>query len=112
MLGTVPLLGCTRGSPASRPELTKSGTAKPNQAELSLISQQPMQPGGNADVGPLFVRRAAERTGIDLVHHFPEDAPFELMTDQYSGSGVCIGDVDSDGLPDIYLTNYNRGNRL
>ena len=27
-------------------------------------------------------------------------------------NGACIGDVDGDGLPDLYLTHYNQGNRL
>ena len=51
-------------------------------------------------------------TGIDLRHEFPTNAPFDLLTDQCSGSGVCIGDYDGDGWPDIYITYYNCGNRL
>ncbi len=59
-----------------------------------------------------FTSLAAERTGIDLVYQFPRDAPFALMTDQYSGNGVCLGDVDNDGLTDLFLTHYDQGNRL
>ena len=61
---------------------------------------------------PLFESLKAENTGIDLVHRFPEKAPFNMLTDQGSGSGVCIGDVDGDQLPDIFFTNYDHGNKL
>ncbi|HIL70142.1 MAG TPA: hypothetical protein EYG38_09880, partial [Verrucomicrobia bacterium] len=67
--------------------------------------------GGDPSTGG-FRQLPASETGINLSHHFPDDAPFILMTDQYSGSGVCIGDIDGDDLPDIYFTNYNQGNRL
>ena len=51
-------------------------------------------------------------TGIDLAHDFPTNAPFDWLTDQASGAGVCVGDYDDDGLPDIFITHHNRGNRL
>ncbi len=59
-----------------------------------------------------FTLLDAASTGVDLKHEFPRDAPFALMTDQYSGGGVCIGDIDADGWPDLFFTNYNQGNRL
>lgn len=62
--------------------------------------------------GPLFVRLPGVSTGLDLRLDFPEEAAFDLLTDQTSGGGVAIGDVDGDGLPDVYLTRYNLGNRL
>jgi hypothetical protein len=61
---------------------------------------------------PLFQVLTPKQTGIDLVHRFPREAPFNMLTDQGSGSGVCIGDVDMDGLPDLFFTNYDQGNRL
>lgn len=76
------------------------------------ISRQPLaaRKGGN---GPtLFRALSAKETGVELSYEFPADAPFPLMTDQYSGCGVALGDVDGDDLPDIYLTNYDQGNRL
>lgn len=50
--------------------------------------------------------------GIQLVHRFPQDASSSMLSDQSSGMGVCCGDVDGDGLPELYFTNYDQGNRL
>ncbi|MGY8686971.1 MAG: FG-GAP-like repeat-containing protein [Verrucomicrobiales bacterium] len=59
-----------------------------------------------------FTQLHQKTTGIDVVYQFPENAPFALMTDAYYGNGVCLGDVDGDDLPDIFLTHYDQGNRL
>ena len=61
---------------------------------------------------PLFESLKAETTGIDLKYRFPEKAPFNMLTDQGAGSGVCIGDVDGDHFPDIFFTHYDHGNKL
>ena len=60
----------------------------------------------------LFKLRTPDETGVDWVAQFPDDAPPAAISDHYSGTGVCLGDADLDGLPDIYVTGYDRGNRL
>ena len=60
----------------------------------------------------LFERRPAQQTGLEVVHEFPTNVPFELLQDQASGGGVCLGDYDDDGDADVFVTNYDRGNRL
>src|SRR5437016_10576056 len=62
--------------------------------------------------GPLFESIPPRSSGITLTHEFPADAPISFMQEQGSGSGVCIGDYDGDGLPDVFITNFDRGNRL
>lgn len=62
--------------------------------------------------GPLFETISPRESGIDLVHLFPTNAPPTLLQEQGAGAGVCAGDVDGDGLPDLFFSNYNRGCRL
>ena len=75
---------------------------------ISSVAHGPKTPATDT----LFEPLAAERTGIDLVHAFPEAGKLDLLADQSAGSGVCTGDIDGDGLPDVYITNYDRGSRL
>ncbi len=60
----------------------------------------------------LFHRVPSSRSGLDFRLQFPQKAPFDLLTDQTSGTGVAIGDVDGDQRPDLFFTTYNQGNRL
>lgn len=79
----------------------------PLSGEMAI---EPLAEGGSPTGS--FTRMTNDATGIDLVYCFPQEAPFALMTDHYSGNGLCIGDVDGDGLPDLFLTHYDQGNRL
>jgi hypothetical protein len=60
----------------------------------------------------LFQSLPSSKTGLDFMPQFPQEAPFRLLTDQAAGCGICIGDFDLDGNPDVYLTHYDRGNRF
>ncbi len=62
--------------------------------------------------GPLFESIPPALSGVSLVHDFPTNTPLTLMQEQGSGCGICAGDVDGDGLPDLLISNYNRGCRL
>ena len=67
----------------------------------------------SAPSGPtLFTRLPAEHTGVALVHEFPATGSAELLQDQGACGGVGIGDFDGDGWPDLFVANYDRGNRL
>ncbi|MBI4659157.1 MAG: VCBS repeat-containing protein [Verrucomicrobia bacterium] len=91
-------------------QLSGDGNASvPSPAQVTSQTLQRPLPGSSPT---LFERMAGESTGIDLVHQFPENPTLEMLQDQRSGNGVCIGDYDLDGLPDIYIANYDRGNRL
>ncbi|MFO1498517.1 MAG: FG-GAP-like repeat-containing protein [Verrucomicrobiota bacterium] len=86
---------------------TRAATASPSGVAWTELN--PRLPAGSQT---LFERMPAAQTGVDLVYRFPTNAPFVLLQDQGCATGVCIGDYDQDGWPDIYLTHYNQGNHL
>lgn len=62
---------------------------------------------------PLFVDVAKE-SGIDFVNKLSFDSEFNIYTYRnfYNGAGVAIGDINNDGLLDIYFTANMQPNRL
>jgi hypothetical protein len=63
---------------------------------------------------PLFTALDAAHTGIDFANTLHYNSAFNIYTYRnfYNGGGVAIGDVNNDGLPDIYLTANMEANRL
>ncbi|MCB9287963.1 MAG: VCBS repeat-containing protein [Lewinellaceae bacterium] len=62
----------------------------------------------------LFVSLPPEETGIDFVNKVENTEDFNIFSYRnfYNGGGVAIGDVNNDGLPDIYFTNNMGKNKL
>jgi hypothetical protein len=67
----------------------------------------------NSRAGTLFELLPAERTGIAFENRFEWGHPLErLYPHGYAGGGVCAGDYDGDGLPDLFLTSQTGQDRL
>ena len=96
----------TAGSITSVP-LTDAASLKPEDGE------SPGQPSEQTPPSPLFEALAAEESGIDFVHGWDlavlGDHEHERLM---IWSGVCIGDYDRDGLPDVFLTRPEGGSAL
>lgn len=62
----------------------------------------------------LFTTLSYSQTGISFVNEIPESSAMNSMVYEYfyNGGGVAIGDIDNDGLPDIYFTSNLKENKL
>lgn len=73
-------------------------------------------PDGNKEekAAPLFTRLPSDSTGVSFRNDLTEDFDtyFDLFAYVYNGGGVGIGDINNDGLSDIYFTGNEVGNKL
>src|SRR5215216_3824952 len=62
----------------------------------------------------LFTSVSSSYTGIDFKNELTYDKDFNIYTYRnfYNGGGVAIGDINNDGLPDIFFTANMLPNRL
>lgn len=62
----------------------------------------------------LFTLQGPKSTGIDFVNEVTDGEKFNVITYRnfYNGGGVAIGDINNDGLPDIYFTANQQKNKL
>jgi hypothetical protein len=63
---------------------------------------------------PLFELLEPASTGVSFANTLPEKPDFNIINYlyYYNGAGVAVGDVDGDGLPDLYFTSNLGANKL
>ncbi|MCH8330904.1 MAG: VCBS repeat-containing protein, partial [Bacteroidetes bacterium] len=66
------------------------------------------------EVKPLFSLLSADETGVDFTNFIPDDKMYNPhhYINVFNGGGVAIGDINNDGLPDIYFTGNYVANKL
>lgn len=62
----------------------------------------------------LFELLAPESTGVTFSNNLPEKPGFNILNYlyYYNGAGVAVGDIDGDGLEDLYFTSNLGSNKL
>ena len=55
---------------------------------------------------PLFTQLPSSETGVDFINEVADSSDYNILTYRnfYNGGGVAIGDINNDGLPDVFLT--------
>src|SRR5262245_10330429 len=66
----------------------------------------------NHEAKPLF--ELETNTGIDFTNSIQNTPDFNifLYRNFYNGGGVAIGDINNDGLPDVFFTANMGSNKL
>jgi len=68
----------------------------------------------DANSNSLFRRLISDSTGIHFANNVVYDDAFNVYTYRnfYNGGGVGIGDINNDGLPDLFFCGNQQSNRL
>ncbi|MBS1507111.1 MAG: VCBS repeat-containing protein [Bacteroidetes bacterium] len=77
---------------------------------ISCSSDKSIEREGNY----LFTKLSAGQTNIDFVNRLQFDSYFNIYTYRnfYNGGGVALGDINNDGLIDIYFSANQLPNKL
>ncbi|PYU56249.1 MAG: RNA-binding protein, partial [Acidobacteria bacterium] len=90
-----------------RLSLRSIGTLLPIVAVLSCGRQ-------SAGAPPLFRLLSQDQTGVTFANTITTSDSVNVQTNVYlyNGAGVAVGDIDNDGLPDIYFAGNMVSSRL
>ncbi len=85
-----------------------------DHAPLSTLVSEPLRDRpGRAEGAPLFEKLTSAQTGVEFSHRMAMKHPLSrLNSSGFVCGGVCIGDFNGDGRPDLFLANGPDKNGL
>ncbi len=103
MLSLAVVTGCDRGGPDD----DSGGFIAPGVTSVALAD------AGDGTGKTLFERLDGKAVGMPFRNDVDNEHRWmHLYTSAFAGGGVCIGDYDDDGRPDVFLTSQTGRNRL
>ena len=80
---------------------------------LILLSSCNKKPS-TIQISSLFTLMPDDYTHLEFENRLVDEMGFNVFKyrNYYNGGGVAIGDVNSDGLPDVYLSSNQQSNKL
>src|SRR5262245_32422127 len=86
--------------------------ARPFATTIVLVWSAACSPGRREQ--PVFRLLSPSRTGITFANTITTNDSVNVQNDVYvyNGAGVAIGDVDNDGLPDVFLSGNQVSSKL
>src|SRR5207247_52180 len=92
----------------------QAGAIRQVRLILPLFAVSTLATCGRARESQLFELLPPGRTGVTFANRLPDDSAFNILTYMYyyDGGGVAVGDINNDGLPDLYFTSNVGPNRL
>ncbi|WP_035335495.1 VCBS repeat-containing protein [Dokdonia sp. PRO95] len=81
---------------------------------LLLSCDEQSSPTQKSESDTLFTEMPSDSTGVNFINSIKNESDFNIFKYRnfYNGGGVAIGDINNDGLADIYLTANMGKNKL
>lgn len=80
----------------------------------NVTKEEPEAIKGKTASEPLFSHITASESGIDFINKVNEKDSINVLNFQnyYNGTGCAVGDIDNDGLVDVFFTANQSGSKL
>jgi len=81
---------------------------------ISCDNKEEKEEKAEVNKNTLFYLLPSEETGVDFINEVKNSPDFNIFKYRnfYNGGGVAIGDINNDGLPDIFFTANMKPNKL